>query len=91
MNTNTFVSSLKQENENSKNYMKDMEGFNSKKISQVVSRMFYHMGKTFEDNIPLQSSNIGKKIDSKLLRKLRQKRMAQGHKRGDYGQERTDL
>lgn len=52
---------------------------------------FYHMGKTFEDNIPLQSSNIGKKIDSKLLRKLRQKRMAQGHKRGDYGQERTDL
>lgn len=78
--TNTFMSSIKQGNGNNKIHLEDMDRFNNKKISLVVSKMFYHMGKMFEDNIPLQTFNVGKKIDSKLLRKLRQKKMAQGHK-----------
>jgi len=49
------------------------------------------MGKTFEDNTPFQSSNVGRKIDSKLLRKLRQKKMAQGLKKDDYEQQSIEL
>lgn len=49
------------------------------------------MSKIFEDNIPMQTSKVGKKIDSKLLRKLREKKMVQGHKKNDYEQERADL
>ena len=89
--TNTLMSSSEQENENNKIHMKDMKVFNNKKVSQVVSRMFHHMGKTFEDNTPFQSSNVGRKIDSKLLRKLRQKKMAQGLKRDDYEQQSIEL
>jgi hypothetical protein len=48
--------------------------------------MFHHMSKTFEDNVPLRSSGVGIKVDSKLMRKLKEKKMAQGHKKDDHEQ-----
>lgn len=89
--TNTFMSSSEQENEDNKIHIEDINRFNNKKISQVVSRIFYHMGKTFENNVPLQISNVGRKIDSKLLRKLRQKKMGQGYKKDDNKQQDIEL
>lgn len=86
-----FTISAEQGNEYAQFFLDNIDKFYNPSVLFVVSKMFHHMGKTFEDSIPLQSSNIGKRIDSKLLRKLRQKRMAQGHKRDDYGQERTDI
>jgi hypothetical protein len=47
------------------------------------------MSKIFEDSIPLKSSGVGLKIDSKLMRKLREKKVAQGHRRDDYEQKNT--
>jgi len=85
------ISSTKQENEKHKIYMGEINRFNNKSVSLIVSKMFHHMSKTFEDNIPLQISNVGGKIDSKLLRKLRQKKMAQGHKKDDQEQQNIEL
>ena len=43
-------------------------------------RLFHQLSKIFEDNIPQDSTSSHPKIDSKLLCKLREKKMAQGHK-----------
>ncbi len=45
------------------------------------------MSKIYEDNVPLISSGVGVKIDSKLMRKLREKKVAQGHKKDDSNQQ----
>ncbi|SHE90577.1 hypothetical protein SAMN02745784_02189 [Tissierella praeacuta DSM 18095] len=82
--------SAEQGNEYAKVFLYNIDRIYNQSVSQIVSRMFHHMSKIFEDNIPLQTSKIGKKIDSKLLRKLREKKMAQGHK-NDYEQERAEL
>jgi len=50
----------------------------------VALRLLHHMSKMFEENIPFRSSDIGLKIDSKLMRKLRQKKVSQGHSRDDH-------
>lgn len=78
-------------NEYAKKLLDNIDKVYNQSVSQIVSRMFHHMSKIFEDNIPLQTPKVGKKIDSKLLRKLREKKMAQGHKKNDYEQERADL
>ena len=74
-----------------KSLLDNIEIVYNRSVSQTMSRMFHHMSKIFEDNIPLQTPKTGRKIDSKLLRKLREKKMAQGHKKNDYEQERADL
>lgn len=83
--------SVEQGNEYAKKLLDNIDKVYNQSVSQIVSRMFHHMSKIFEDNIPLQTAKVGKKIDSKLLRKLREKKMAQGHKKNDYEQERADL
>jgi len=64
-----------------------MDKFHNPSVPLAVSKLFHHKSKTFEDNIPLKSSGVGIKIDSKLMRKLREKKMAQGHKKDDHEQE----
>ncbi len=83
--------SAEQGNEYAENFLNSIDRFYSQSVTQIVSRMFHHMSKIFEDNTPLQAPKVGKKIDSKLLRKLREKKIGQGHKKNDYEQERADL
>ena len=83
--------SAEQGNEYAKKLLDNIDKVYNQPISQAVSRMFHHMSKIFEDNIPSQTPKVGKKIDSKLLRRLREKKMAQGHRKNDYEQERADL
>lgn len=83
--------SAEQGNEYAKFFLDNIDRHYSQPVSMILSRMFNHMSKIFEDNVPMQTSNVGKKIDSKLLRKLKKKKMAQGHKKNDYEQERTEL
>ncbi|MGB8455613.1 MAG: hypothetical protein WCD89_25255 [Anaerocolumna sp.] len=44
------------------------------------------MGGIFEENTSLHKSKEGMRLDSKLLRKLRAKKVAQGHKEDDMKQ-----
>lgn len=81
-----FTLSAEQGNEYAQFFLDNMDRFQNPSVSLTVSKMFHHMSKIFEDNVPLKSSGTGIKIDSKLMRKLREKKMAQGHKRDDYEQ-----
>jgi TPR repeat protein len=81
-----FELSSEQDNEYAQFFLDNMDRFYNPSVSLTVSRMFHHMSKIFEDNVPLKSSGVGIKIDSKLMRKLREKKVAQGHKKDDYKQ-----
>lgn len=54
-----------------------------------ATRLFYHMGKIFQDNAPAPQSG-GVQIDRKRLAKLRRMRIAAGHKADDHEQEQTN-
>lgn len=78
-----FTLSGEQGNEYAKYFLENMNKFHNPSVCLVASRMLHHMSKIFEDNIPFKTSGVGLKIDSKLMRKLREKKVAQGHKRDD--------
>jgi len=82
-----FTLSAEQGNEYAKFFLKNMNKFHNPSVCLVASRMIHHMSKIFENNIPPKSSGIGLKIDSKLMKRLREKKVAQGHKRDDKEQE----
>jgi len=81
-----FTLSAEQGNEYAKYFLENIDKINNPSVCLVASRMLHHMSKIFEDNIPLKSSGVGLKIDSKLMRKLREKKVAQGYKRDDHKQ-----
>lgn len=82
-----FTLSAEHGNEYAQFFLDNIDKFYNPSISLAVSRIFHHMSRIFEDNVPLSSSGVGIKVDSKLMRKLREKKMAQGHKRDGYEQE----
>ncbi|MSU03239.1 sel1 repeat family protein [Tissierella sp. DSM 105185] len=86
-----FTLSAEQGNEYAQFFLDNMNKFYNPSVSLVVSKIFHHMSKTFEDNAPLKSLGVGIKVDSKLLRKLREKKMAQGHKKDDHEQQNIEL
>lgn len=82
-----LTQSAEQGNEYAKLFLDNIDKFKDPSVALVVSRLLNHMGKIFEENlIPHRNSN-GMKIDSKLLRKLKEKKVAQGHKRNDKDHE----
>jgi len=81
-----FTLSAEQGNEYAKFFLDNMDKFREPSVGLCASRMFNYMSKIFEDNIPLNKSKPGLKVDSKLLRKLKAKKIAQGHKRNDWEQ-----
>ena len=66
-------------------FMKRMERGEQEPPSVLLSatRLLYHMGNIFRDNAPAPTAN-GVQIDRKRLARLRQKRVALGHKPDDH-------
>jgi len=81
-----FTLSAEQGNEYAKFFLDNINKFREPSVVLSASRMLHNMSKIFEDNMPLNKSEVGLKIDSKLLRKLRDKKVSQGYKRDDYEQ-----
>ena len=50
-------------------------------------RLFHQMGQIFRENAAPPSNPMGIRVDSKRRKKLRQKRLAMGHKQDDHEQE----
>lgn len=78
-----LTKSAEQGNEYAKFFLDNLDKFRQPSVALCISRMMHHMGRIFEDNVPFYKSMGGMKIDSKLLRKLREKKSAQGHKKDD--------
>ena len=53
-------------------------------VMLAVTRLLYHMSRVFQDNSLPKSRPGGIQIDRKRLRKLREKKIAQGHKPDDH-------
>ena len=49
-----------------------------------TTRLLHHMGKIFRDNAPRSAAPAGIQIDHKRLQRLREKKMAMGHKWDDH-------
>ena len=66
-------------------FMKRMERGEQEPPSVLLSatRLLYHMGNIFRDNAPAPAAT-GVQIDRKRLARLRQKRIALGHKPDDH-------
>lgn len=78
-----LTQSAEQGNEYAKFFLDNIDKFDGPTVSQCIIRMLHKMSKIFEENVmPYKSSN-GVKVDSKLLRKLKDKKRAQGHKVGE--------
>ena len=71
-------------------FMKRMERGEQEPPSVLLSatRLLYHMGNIFRDNAPAPAAN-GVQIDHKHLQRLREKKMAMGHKWNDHENEQS--
>lgn len=79
-----FTLSAEQGNEYAQFFLDNMNKWKEPSLSFAVTRLMHHMSRIFEDNQPPQKSAMDMKIDSKRMRKLREKKMAQGHKYDDF-------
>lgn len=82
-----FALSAAQGNEYAQFFLDNMDKWKEPSVSFAVSRLMHHMSRIFENNQPPQKSMTGLQIDSKRMKKLREKKMAQGHKRDDHEQQ----
>ncbi|MEA5011090.1 MAG: MobP3 family relaxase [Angelakisella sp.] len=75
--------SAEQGNEYAKFFLDNIDKFNGSSVSHCIVRLLHQMGKIFEESyLPIRNSG-DMKVDSKLLRKLKEKKMALGHKGAD--------
>ncbi|WP_352416507.1 MobP3 family relaxase [Oscillibacter ruminantium] len=81
-----FKMSAEQGNEYAQFFLNNMNKWKEPSVSFAVTRLMHHMSRIFENNQPPQKASISLQIDSKRMRKLREKKMAQGHKQDDHEQ-----
>lgn len=54
-----------------------------------TTRLLHHMGNVFRDNTPHLAAPAGVQIDHKRLQRLREKKMAMGHKWSDHEEQQS--
>ena len=60
-------------------------------VAAAVSRMFYYMGRLFEDRCLTDTMQRSLQIDRKRRRQLLKKKMAMGHKADDHENEEIQM
>lgn len=63
-------------------FLDHIKDFKDPSVLLAATRLLHHMSRIFADNAP-PLKQYGQRIDRKLLRKLREKKQAQGHARDD--------
>lgn len=80
-----FTLSAQQGNEYAQFFLDNMDKWRDPSVSSAAIRLLHHMSKIFEDKHPqLPKQTMDMKIDSKRLRKLREKKLAAGQKLDDH-------
>lgn len=67
--------------------MERQEDLSPPNILLSATRLLHHMGSIFRDNTPRPAAPTGIQIDHKRLQRLREKKMAMGHKWNDHEDE----
>lgn len=76
--------SAEQGNEYAQYLLDRMEEQRPPAVMLAVTRLLHHMSRVFQDNSVPKSRPGGIQIDRKRLKKLREKKIAQGHKPDDH-------
>ena len=76
--------SAEQENIYAQYFLLHLDDFRDQLVRQGVVRLFHHLGNLFLEQLPPAGQGVKMGTDHKLRRKLREKRVAQGHKRNDH-------
>ncbi|WP_331655399.1 hypothetical protein, partial [Aminipila sp.] len=66
-------------------FLGHIDDFKDPSVLLAGTRLLHHMSRVFADNAP-PLKPPGQRTDRKLLRKLREKKQAQGHARDDHEQ-----
>ena len=80
-----FTLSAAQGNLYAQFFLDHMDEFKDPSVLQAGTRLLHHMSRVFADNAP-PLKPPGQRADRKLLRRLREKKQAQGHARDDHEQ-----
>lgn len=81
-----FTLSAAQGNIYAQFFLDHMDSFREPSVMLAATRLLHHAGKVFADNTPTAKSPVGHQVDRKLQRKIREKKMAQGHAENDHEQ-----
>lgn len=80
-----FTLAAAQGNEYAQYFLDHMDDPPAAPLLQTVTRLLHHMGNIFREQTPPPSSGgMRVTVDRKLLRKIMEKKAAQGHKRDDH-------
>lgn len=80
-----FTLSAEQGNVYAQFFLDHMDEFKEPSVLLAGTRLLHHMSRVFADNAPPLKPS-GQHADRKLLRRLREKKQAQGHARDDHEQ-----
>lgn len=80
-----FTLSAAQGNVYAQFFLDHMDSFKDPSVLLASTRLLHHMSRVFADNAP-PLKPPGQRADRKLLRRLREKKQAQGHARDDHEQ-----
>lgn len=61
-----------------------LDDFKSHLLVQGTTSLLCHLGNLFQEQLPPSAQGLQVKVDSKLKRKIQQKKAAQGHKQDDH-------
>lgn len=79
-----FTLSAAQGNAYAQYFLDHKDDFHGASVSSAVLRMLHHMGQIFRENATTGDAYHGMQIDKKRRKKLREKKMAMGHKHDDH-------
>jgi TPR repeat protein len=65
-------------------FLDHLDSFRDPSLFLAVTRLLHHVGRIFQEESKRLPGGPGMQADSKLRRKLRQKKIAQGHAPGDH-------
>lgn len=81
-----FCRSAAQGNQYAHFFLERQNDLHSPSVMLATTRLLYHMSRIFEDH-SLPRSGTGLHVDSKLRRKIQEKKIAMGHKPDDHEEE----
>ena len=81
--------SASQGNEYAQFFLDYFNDARSPNVLLAATRLLHHLGRIFQDNSVPPAAPVGHGVDRKLRRKLREKKIAMGHKPDDHEDEQT--
>ena len=79
-----FECAAKQGNANAQFFLDHIDDWNRRLIAESAIRLLHHMSNVFRQQTPVNYGWQQGKVDSKLRRKIREKKIAMGHKADDH-------